>query len=144
MVVDIKFSGLLRFGRSVCVSSSSPLLQVADRASVGATVVGRRWVLRWVMETTVQRSEDDGDGGRRRRQWLASVEETPLQGWWGGDEEDSEVAVGGRFAPMNEASSRAGWKAAFLVAEREGGQSWGMVVRGKKLVCEWQREMRGG
>ena len=41
-------------------------------------------------------------GESRRRRWLASVEKTPLQGWWGGDEEDSEVAAGGRSAPMNE------------------------------------------
>ena len=41
----------------------------------------------------------------------------------GGDEEDNEVAAGGRSAPMNESSSHADLKAAFSVAEREAGQS---------------------
>nr|TKR61905.1 hypothetical protein D5086_0000323570 [Populus alba] len=73
--------------------SSSPLLQVAPSMSKGrpATELRCGEESRPPATRAVRYPLD-----RETGPWLAaSVEETPLQGWSGGDEEDSEAAAGG-------------------------------------------------
>ena len=54
--------------------------------------------------------------GKETSPWLAaSVEETPLQGWSGGDEEDSEAAGGG-LGSVEAGPATGLW----------GGEKWGM------------------
>nr|TKR84459.1 hypothetical protein D5086_0000257390 [Populus alba] len=93
--------------------SSSPLLQVAPSMSKGrpATELRCGEESRPPATRAVRYPLD-----RETGPWLAaSVEETPLQGWSGGDEEDSEAAAGG-LGSVEAGPATSLW----------GGEKWGM------------------